>query len=660
MIFDTKQHYKMYKKGKYWAFAAITLATVGLSGLINNDTTVHADTLNSEANTAKNASNGYQDSPQKTNEQLNQGSTESSALSKTSINPTINANTAANNSTNSGDNQLTNNAPTNKTSSNNTIASSNSSNESTKVNATLSSVSGANVSMTSDGLGTSSSPVNGDNSVTFTFSLSTIIGKQELHAGDTIVLNVDSQGLNYNTVGLSGGAPYFSMTKSPSTNTITLTATEDINWTTTDPIVFSIYGNPLDISGNNNIRTYPITSTYNDNKNNQSVVLTPSNTNLYVKTNGGGGWNVLGSGVYPSDVWGAPFSKDYFNNYVGGTADNTGTYIYSQNAMKFTAGYFNTSSSDYTDGVLKVNSDYVIDQKSIVISIGRIGSYTAMLNPNIVWDADGKGFTLNIGSLPRTGNNSVAVTFFVKTASINDKPTLNSVLTALDPSGAATSVNGKAHGKYVPTSNGSFTPNITASDKTIYSTQKLSESDLLALATAKDQTDGDISKNITITDKGGFKLDDTNAAGTYTIAYAVTNSSGNTSTATSTITVKADQTSTKAKDSTLVAGPDTKWNAADNFVSATDADGNGIDFKSVNVSGSVDPTKPGDYEVTYSYTDAGGNQVSAKATITVVSTKASIKAKDSTLVAGPDTKWNAADNFVSATDADGNGLISRV
>ncbi|EPD05452.1 fructan hydrolase, partial [Lacticaseibacillus paracasei subsp. paracasei Lpp48] len=546
MIFDTKQHYKMYKKGKYWAFAAITLATVSLSSLISNDTTVHADTLNSEANTAKNASNGYQDSPQKTNEQLNQGSTESSALSKTSINPTINANTAANNSTNSGDNQLTNNAPTNKTSSNNTIASSNSSNESTKVNATLSSVSGANVSMTSDGLGTSSSPVNGDNSVTFTFSLSTIIGKQELHAGDTIVLNVDSQGLNYNTVGLSGGAPYFSMTKSPSTNTITLTATEDINWTTTDPIVFSIYGNPLDISGNNNIRTYPITSTYNDNKNNQSVVLTPSNTNLYVKTNGGGGWNVLGSGVYPSDVWGAPFSKDYFNNYVGGTANNTGTYIYSQNAMKFTAGYFNTSSSDYTDGVLKVNSDYVIDQKSIVISIGRIGSYTAMLNPNIVWDADGKGFTLNIGSLPRTGNNSVAVTFFVKTASINDKPTLNSVLTALDPSGAATSVNGTAHGKYVPTSNGSFTPNITASDKTIYSTQKLSESDLLALATAKDQTDGDISKNITITDTGGFKLDDTNAAGTYTIAYAVTNSSGNTSTATSTITVKADQTSTKA------------------------------------------------------------------------------------------------------------------
>ncbi|MFT9236418.1 MAG: KxYKxGKxW signal peptide domain-containing protein [Lacticaseibacillus paracasei] len=62
MIFDTKQHYKMYKKGKYWAFAAITLATVSLYSLINNDTTVQADTLNSEANTAKNASPVYNSS----------------------------------------------------------------------------------------------------------------------------------------------------------------------------------------------------------------------------------------------------------------------------------------------------------------------------------------------------------------------------------------------------------------------------------------------------------------------------------------------------------------------------------------------------------------------------------------------------------------------
>ena len=62
MIFDTTQHYNMYKKGKYWAFAAITLATVSLSSLINNDTTVQADTLNSEANTAKNASPVYNSS----------------------------------------------------------------------------------------------------------------------------------------------------------------------------------------------------------------------------------------------------------------------------------------------------------------------------------------------------------------------------------------------------------------------------------------------------------------------------------------------------------------------------------------------------------------------------------------------------------------------
>lgn len=106
-----------------------------------------------------------------------------------------------------------------------------------------------------------------------------------------------------------------------------------------------------------------------------------------------------------------------------------------------------------------------------------------------------------------------------------------------------------------------------------------------------------------------------------------------------------------------MAGPDTKWNAADNFVSATDADGTGIDFKSVNVSGSVDPTKPGDYEVTYSYTDAGGNQVSAKATITVVSSKANINGHDSTIDQGD--SWTPQNNFDGGTDAEGNVIDFR-
>ncbi|MDB7779305.1 bacterial Ig-like domain-containing protein [Lactiplantibacillus plantarum] len=122
------------------------------------------------------------------------------------------------------------------------------------------------------------------------------------------------------------------------------------------------------------------------------------------------------------------------------------------------------------------------------------------------------------------------------------------------------------------------------------------------------------------------------------------------------LTYDIDQTSIDTKDSTLVAGPSTTWKAADNFVSATDEAGGALKLSDITVSGTVDPTKAGRYEVTYSYTDAAGNTVTKTATITVVASQASIDTKDSTLVAGPSTTWKAADNFVSATDEAGGAL----
>ncbi|WP_032771252.1 bacterial Ig-like domain-containing protein, partial [Lacticaseibacillus paracasei] len=57
-----------------------------------------------------------------------------------------------------------------------------------------------------------------------------------------------------------------------------------------------------------------------------------------------------------------------------------------------------------------------------------------------------------------------------------------------------------------------------------------------------------------------------------------------------------------------------------------------------------------------SYTDATGNKISKKATVTVIASKADIVTKDTTMVAGASTIWNAADNFVEAKNADGNAL----
>ncbi|WP_289481594.1 bacterial Ig-like domain-containing protein, partial [Enterococcus gallinarum] len=101
------------------------------------------------------------------------------------------------------------------------------------------------------------------------------------------------------------------------------------------------------------------------------------------------------------------------------------------------------------------------------------------------------------------------------------------------------------------------------------------------------------------------------------------------------------------KDSTLYVG-DT-WQAEDNFVSATDKQGNNVTFSEVTVSGDVDTSKAGSYQVTYK----NGNTESV-ATITVVSDQATVIAKDSTLYVGD--SWQAEDNFVSATDKDGKAV----
>jgi LPXTG-motif cell wall-anchored protein len=147
---------------------------------------------------------------------------------------------------------------------------------------------------------------------------------------------------------------------------------------------------------------------------------------------------------------------------------------------------------------------------------------------------------------------------------------------------------------------------------------------------------------------------DATTPGKYEITYSYTDEFGNVVSKKITVTVIASQVSVDGKDSTVIAGPDKKWNPADNFTGATDAEGNPVDLKDVKVDGTVDETKPGTYDVTYSYTDKFGNTVSKKITVTVVASQASVDGHNSTVIAGPDKKWNPADNFDGATDAKGN------
>ncbi|WP_322743849.1 bacterial Ig-like domain-containing protein [Enterococcus casseliflavus] len=174
---------------------------------------------------------------------------------------------------------------------------------------------------------------------------------------------------------------------------------------------------------------------------------------------------------------------------------------------------------------------------------------------------------------------------------------------------------------------------MAAKDSTLYVGDSWEAADNFLSATDKD------GKALPLTEVTVDGTVDTSKAGRYEVVYR-----NGKAEATATITVLADQTSVKAKDSTLYVGDD--WEAADNFVSVTDKTGANLPFSGVIVSGSVDTSKAGEYPVVYQ-----NGHVKATATITVVANQETVVAKDSTLYVGDD--WEAADNFVSATDKTG-------
>ncbi|MCT4487760.1 KxYKxGKxW signal peptide domain-containing protein, partial [Levilactobacillus parabrevis] len=48
-----KEHYKMYKDGKHWVFAAITVAAIGLGTAVGQDVLAHADSITAGAETTQ-------------------------------------------------------------------------------------------------------------------------------------------------------------------------------------------------------------------------------------------------------------------------------------------------------------------------------------------------------------------------------------------------------------------------------------------------------------------------------------------------------------------------------------------------------------------------------------------------------------------------------
>lgn len=174
---------------------------------------------------------------------------------------------------------------------------------------------------------------------------------------------------------------------------------------------------------------------------------------------------------------------------------------------------------------------------------------------------------------------------------------------------------------------------VSAQDSTIYVGTKWQPEDNFIKAT---DSEGNLVTFDQITVEGTV---DTEKVGKYEITYR-----NQAKEAKATVSVVDDQKTLVVKDSTIYVGD--SWQAKDNFVSATNDNGEKIPFDEITFSGTVDTTKEGTHEVTYRF---DGQSKVAK--ITVLSNKTTVYGKDSTISVG--TTWSPADNFVSATDKTG-------
>ena len=191
---------------------------------------------------------------------------------------------------------------------------------------------------------------------------------------------------------------------------------------------------------------------------------------------------------------------------------------------------------------------------------------------------------------------------------------------------------------------------IAANDVTVMQGQPWTPAKSFVSATDASGDPVDLSA-VTVT---GADAVDTQTPGRYPVTYSYTDKYGNQASKVVTVVVKKSAVAVEANGMTIMQNQ--SWTPADAFVSANDATGQPVAFSQVTVVGAdrVATQTPGNYELTYRYTDAYGNTASKTITLTVKASQVAVVANDASLMQGQ--SWTAADSFVSATDAQGQSV----
>ncbi|MBC1907349.1 DUF5011 domain-containing protein [Listeria booriae] len=196
----------------------------------------------------------------------------------------------------------------------------------------------------------------------------------------------------------------------------------------------------------------------------------------------------------------------------------------------------------------------------------------------------------------------------------------------------------------------SNTAPVIAADDT--SVKKGGSFDPMAGVTASDVEDGNLTSSISVTANDV----DTSVEGTYHVTYSVTDSDGNTTTKTITVTVSSNNAPViTAADKTVKKGASFDPMTG---VSASDTEDGNVTDKVTVTANDVDTSAVGTYHVTYSVTDSDGNTTTKTITVTVTSNDAPvITASDKTLKKGGSFDPMAG---VSASDTEDGNVTDKV
>ncbi|MBC1515390.1 immunoglobulin-like domain-containing protein [Listeria immobilis] len=174
--------------------------------------------------------------------------------------------------------------------------------------------------------------------------------------------------------------------------------------------------------------------------------------------------------------------------------------------------------------------------------------------------------------------------------------------------------------------------------------------DPMSTIQATDKEDGDVTSEVKITNN----TVDTSKPGSYEVTYEVTDSDGNKSTFTRTVTVT---------EAPIITGDsETQLNPNANFdpmstIQATDKEDGDITSTVKITNNTVDTSKPGNYEVTYEVTDSDGNKATFTRTVTV--TEAPTITGDSETILNPSAIFDPM-STIQATDKEDGDITSNV